>query len=97
MIARKKIYRVLGLIIWSMIFIGISAMLISAVKKETAMVCKDVKIGLRNNISFRMLDDQEILLSLWPTEKDGLPIGKLIGKFDLFKLEKHLEKNHWIY
>lgn len=96
MINKKKIYNILGMIVWVMIGAGIVTLLVSAIKKEKQFVCNEVKVSFTDNKKYRMLNEMEILSALWPGEKNGFPVGKNISQFDLFKLEKQLERNPWI-
>lgn len=93
---KRKIYHVLGLVVWSMIGIGLVFLLVSAIQKEDAAVCKEVKVSFSEDQSYRMLDEHEILSSLWPSVKNDFPAGNTPASFDLFKLEKQLEKNPWV-
>ena len=97
MIAKKKIYHVLGLVCWGLLLAGVVTLLVSAVKTENSILCKQVEIELIDNKAYKMLDEGEIFSSLWPEEKDGFRYGKNPALFDLRKLEKRLEKNPWVF
>ena len=96
MINKKKIYNILGMIVWVMIGTGIITLLVSAIKKEKQFVCNEVKVSFIDNKKYRMLNEMEILSALWPGEKNGFPVGKNPSQFNLYKLEKQLERNPWI-
>jgi cell division protein FtsQ len=96
MIAKKKIYHVLGLVAWGLLLAGVVTLLVSAVKTENYILCKKVEIKLIDNKAYKMLDEGEIFSSLWPEEKNGFKYGKRPSLFDLSKLEKQLEKNPWV-
>lgn len=93
---KRKIYHVLGLVVWSMIGIALVFLLVSAIQKEEASLCKEVKVSFSEEQRYRMLDEHEILSSLWPGVKNDFPAGNTLASFDLFKLEKQLEKNPWV-
>ena len=97
MIAKKKIYHVLGLVSWGLLLSGVVTLLVSAVKTENSILCKQVEIELIDNKAYKMLDEGEIFSSLWPEEKDGFKYGRNPSLFDLRKLEKRLEKNPWVF
>jgi cell division protein FtsQ len=71
-------------------------LLISAVNKEQKNLCKDVVVEFDDELPFRMLDEDEIIYTLWPSARNTHPKGKPINSIDLFALEKQLEKNPWI-
>jgi cell division protein FtsQ len=96
MINKKKIYNILGMIVWVMIGTGIITLLVSAIKNEKQFVCNEVKVSFIDNKKYRMLNEMEILSALWPGEKNGFPVGKNPAQFNLYKLEKQLERNPWI-
>ncbi len=96
MIAKKKIYHVLGLVAWGLLLAGVVTLLVSAVKTENSILCKKVEIELIDNKAYKMLDEGEIFSSLWPEEKNGFKYGKKPSLFNLRKLEKQLEKNPWV-
>jgi cell division protein FtsQ len=93
---KRKIFHVLGLVVWSMIGMGLIFLLVSAIKKEDAAVCKEVKVKFNDEQNYRMLNESEILSSLWPGVKNDFPFGNKPASFDLFRLEKQLEKNPWV-
>ena len=95
-IDKRKILHILGIVVWLMIGTGIITLLVSAIKKETATTCKEVLITFIDKKDYRMVSEQEIFAALWPGEKNKFPKNKIAGDFDLFKLEKQLEKNPWI-
>ena len=97
MIKKKKIYHVLGLVCWGLLLTGVLTLLVSAVKTENSILCKQVEIKLIDNKAYKMLDKGEIFSSLWPEEKNGFKYGKNPSFFDLRKLEKRLEKNPWVF
>ena len=57
MIAKKKIYHVLGLVCWGLLLAGVVTLLVSAVKTENSILCKQVEIELIDNNSYKMLDE----------------------------------------
>lgn len=84
------------MIVWVMIGAGIITLLVSAIKKEKQFVCNEVKVSFTDNKKYRMLNEMEILSALWPGEKNGFPVGKNPAQFNIYKLEKQLERNPWI-
>jgi cell division protein FtsQ len=95
-IEKRKILHILGIVVWLMIGTGIVTLLVSAIKKETATTCKEVLVNFTDKKNYRMVSEQEIFSALWPGEKNKFPKNQIAGDFDLYKLEKQLEKNPWI-
>ena len=95
-INKTKILHVVGMVIWIMIGASIVTLLVSAIKKETSTSCKEAIVTFNDKKNYRMLSEQEIFSALWPSEKNQFPIGKQTKDFDLYKLEKQLEKNPWV-
>lgn len=95
-IDKRKILHILGIVVWLMIGTGIVTLLVSAIKKETATTCKEVLVNFTDKKNYRMVSEQEIFSALWPGEKNKFPKNQIAGDFDLYKLEKQLEKNPWI-
>ncbi|MFM1794620.1 MAG: hypothetical protein RL642_1005 [Bacteroidota bacterium] len=89
----KKVFTIL---LWISIGSGITVLLISAVNKEQKNICKEVVVEFNDDLPFRMLDEDEILFTLWPAAKKSNPVGKSVYSVDLYALEKQLEKNPWI-
>lgn len=92
----KKVYKVLVIFLWTLISSGVLLLLVSAVKKERTMVCKDVSVVFTDLQPFRMLDETEIISALWPDAQKGLPQGKKLVSINLYALERQLEKNPWV-
>jgi len=90
------VYKVLTILMWTAISSGLLVLLVSAVRKERTMLCKAVKIEFIDNMPFRMLDEMEIISTLWPNQQKGLPEGKKMVSIDLYALERQLEKNPWV-
>lgn len=88
--------QVLTISLWISIGGGITVLLISAVAKEQKNLCKEVVVEFEDQLPFRMLDEDEIIYTLWPAAKNTYPVGKPVLSIDLFALEKQLEKNPWI-
>lgn len=95
-INKTLIKQVLTIILWISIGAGITMLLISAVAKEQKNICKEVIVEFDDHLPFRMLDEDEIVYTLWPAAKNAYPVGKPVLSIDLFALEKQLEKNPWI-
>ena len=95
-INKTKIFQVIGMVAWMMIGASIVVLLVSAIKKETSTGCKEAIVTFIDKKNYRMLNEQEIFSALWPSEKNQFPTGKLARDFDLFKLEKQVEKNPWV-
>ena len=95
-INKRLIKQVLTILLWLSIGSGITMLLISAVNKEQKNLCKDVVVEFDDELPFRMLDEDEIIYTLWPSARNTHPKGKLINSIDLLALEKQLEKNPWI-
>ncbi len=95
-INKRLIKQVLTILLWLSIGSGITMLLISAVNKEQKNLCKDVVVEFDDELPFRMLDEDEIIYTLWPSARNTHPKGKPINSIDLFALEKQLEKNPWL-
>jgi len=93
---RKKIFHVLSIVTWSLIVSGVLFVLISAVQKEQNIICKEVLVSIDQSHGYKMVDENEILSSLWPEAKGLLPKEKSNTSYDLFNLEKQVEKNPWV-
>ena len=96
MVNRKKIFRVLSLVLWALIFSGVVFVLVSAVQKEQKNICKEVLISIDESNGYKMINESEILSALWPENKGSIPQGKAVASFDLFNLERQVEKNPWV-
>jgi cell division protein FtsQ len=95
-INKQLIKQVLTIILWLSIGSGITVLLISAVSKEQKNLCKEVIVEFDDQLPFRMLDEDEIIYTLWPAARNTYPVGKPVTSLDLFALEKQLERNPWI-
>jgi cell division protein FtsQ len=93
---RKKIFHVLSIVTWALIVSGVVFVLVSAVQKEQNVICKEVVVTIDQSHGYKMIDENEILSSLWPETKGFLPKEKSTTSFDLFNLEKQVEKNPWV-
>jgi cell division protein FtsQ len=93
---KKTILKVLVILTWVAIGTGITVLLVSAVKKEHLQKCSSLKIHFTDKKPFRMLDESEIISTLWPSPSQNHPTGKYISNIDLFSLEKQLKKNPWV-
>jgi len=91
------VYKVLTILMWTAISAGLMVLLVSAVRKERTMVCKAVQVEFTDKKPFRMLDESEIISTLWPDAKQSFPQGKKLVSVDLYALERQLEKNPWIF
>lgn len=91
------VYKVLTILMWTCISSGLVVLLVSAVRKERTMVCKAVQVEFTDNKPFRMLDESEIISTLWPDQKKVFPQGKKLVAVNLYALERQLEKNPWIF
>lgn len=96
MIKKKTILRFLNIASWVLVASGLLVLLVSAVRKEQGGRCRDVVVDFSQDQSFRMLDQQEVLSALFPDATGGRPNGKPVQRFNLFMLEKQLEKNPWV-
>jgi cell division protein FtsQ len=76
---------------------GVVIVLISAVQKEQGVICKEVIVEIDQSLGYKMIDEREIFSSLWPETNGLFPAKKSTTSFDLFKMEKQVEKNPWIH
>jgi cell division protein FtsQ len=95
-INKNIVFKVLTVLMWTVVSSGVLVLLVSAVRKERTMVCKSVHVEFMGNQPFRMLDEYEIISTLWPNQQKGLPEGKKMVSVDLYALERQLEKNPWV-
>lgn len=95
-INKQLLKQVFTILLWICIGSGITVLLISAVNKEQKNSCKEVVVEFNDDLPFRMLDEDEIIYTLWPAARNSNPVGKSIHSLDLFALEKQLEKNPWV-
>lgn len=91
------VYKVLTILLWTAISSGLMVLLVSAVRKERTMVCKAVQVEFTDNKPFRMLDEMEIISTLWPDQRKAFPQGKKLVSVNINALERQLEKNPWIF
>ena len=91
------VYKVLTILMWTAISSGLMVLLVSAVRKERTMLCKAVQVEFIDKKPFRMLDESEIIATLWPDAKKAFPQGKKLVTVNLYALERQLEKNPWIF
>ncbi len=96
MIKKKTLFRILNITAWALMSAGILVLLVSAVRKEQEGVCQEVVVEFNGEQSYRMLDEKEVLSALFPEATGGLPRGRKMRQFNLFALEKQLEKNPWV-
>jgi cell division protein FtsQ len=96
MLNRKKIFHVLAIMAWALVISGVVFVLVSAVQKEQHVICREVIVDIDPSLGYKMIDEKEILSSLWPEANGLFPIGKSTVSYDLFKLEKQVEKNPWV-
>lgn len=91
------VYKVLTIFMWTAISSALVVLLVSAVRKERTMVCKAVHVEFIDDKPFRMLDESEIISTLWPDQKKAFPQGKKLVSVNLYALERQLKKNPWIF
>jgi cell division protein FtsQ len=96
MIKKSIILKVLNILLWICIGSGLSFLLVSAIVKEKAAVCKHIEITFLDEKLINMIEENEVYNSLWPAQLKESPIGRSIASFNLFELEKQLGKNPWI-
>ena len=89
-INKHIVKQVLTILLWLCIGSGITMLLIGAVTKEQKNLCKEVVVEFDDQLPFRMLDEDEIVYTLWPAARNTYPVGKPVTAIDLFALEKQL-------
>jgi cell division protein FtsQ len=97
MLNRKKIFHVLSIVGWTLVVSGVVIVMVSAIQKEQHFTCKEVIVDIDQSLGYKMIDEKEILSSLWPEANGLFPARKSTFSFDLFKLEKQVEKNPWVH
>lgn len=90
------ILKILNILLWVGIGSGMMVLLVSAVQKEQLQKCRSLEVSFTDNKPFRMLDEAEIVLALWPSAANDHPVGKYTSKINLYALEKQLKKNPWV-
>lgn len=68
-INKHIVKQVLTILLWLCIGSGITMLLISAVTKEQKNLCKEVVVEFDDQLPFRMLDEDEIVYTLWPATR----------------------------
>jgi cell division protein FtsQ len=96
MMKRKTIWQVLHVLLWIAVGSGVTMMLMGAVSEEKSVKCARVQISFSGDSAVQMITEEEIFAALWPSAADK-PVGKRVVDFDLFALEKQLEKNPWVF
>lgn len=96
MIKKTIILKVLHVSLWLAIGSGLSFLLISAIIKEKIAACKNIEITFLDLSPIKMIEKNEVLNSLWPSQLRKHPVGSPLTSFNLFELEKQLGKNPWI-
>jgi cell division protein FtsQ len=96
MMKRKTIWNVLHVLLWIAVGSGVTMMLMGAVSEEKAVKCARVQISFSGDSTVQMVTEEEVFATLWPSAADK-PVGKRVVNFDLFALEKQLEKNPWVF
>lgn len=93
---RKNILKIFYWILWGAMSSGIMVLLVSAVSVEHAVTCKSVEIQIESDENLNMVTQSEIAETLWPAGSGYHPVGKKVSGFNLFEIEKQIEKNPWI-
>jgi cell division protein FtsQ len=70
-------------------------LLVAAIKSKPAKHCKNIEISIHGVSNNFFVDKKDILNTITAIEKAN-PVGKIIGSFNLKKLETELKKNVWI-
>jgi cell division protein FtsQ len=96
MMQRKTIWNILHVLLWIAVGSSVTMMLMGAVSEEKAVKCARVQIGFSGNNTVQMITEEEVYAALWPAAADK-PVGKRVVDFDLFSLERQLEKNPWVF
>ncbi|MFN5479745.1 MAG: cell division protein FtsQ/DivIB [Chitinophagaceae bacterium] len=95
-IRKQTILKIMNVIFWILIGSGVTFLLVSAVKKEMASTCKGIIVQFNDRATYRMLDQQEVLNTVWPLGAHTYPIGKSTASVDMRSLEEQLERNPWV-
>jgi cell division protein FtsQ len=93
---KSIILKILTILLWVGIGSGMMVLLVSAVQKEQKQKCNSLEISFTDNQPFRMLDEAEIVLALWPSAANDHPVGKYTSSINLYALEKQLKRNPWV-
>lgn len=96
MIKKATILKVLHVLLWISIGSGLSFLLISAIVKEKSATCKSVEINFMDVQLINMIEKDEVINSLWPSQLKQMPVGRPVASTNLYELERQLEKNPWI-
>lgn len=96
MIKKHTIHRLLTYLFWVAIGSGLSMLLVAAIQKELVQPCSDLVVEFTDQQGLRMLDEAELIASLFPTGSTTYPVGKRFHNINLFALERQLEKNPWV-
>lgn len=93
---KATILKFLRMFLWLAFSFTMIVVLASAIQHDREMKCKEVKIEFVDNASFVMLEEKEVMETLWPTGMKTKPDGMPVRQIDLLSLEETLEKNPWV-
>ena len=96
MLKKEKILKILTWLLWGSLCSGVLVLLVSAVGTENSVTCARVDINIDGKSNLKMVTADEISEALWPERSGIQPVGKKIPDFNLFDLEKQIEKNPWV-
>ena len=94
----KKRYSIKNILLvtgWVLLGAGSVVLLVAAIQKKDAKLCRDIKINIQGADINLFVDEADIMHSIRAIEQ-GNPVGKPIGLFNLKKMETELEKNIWV-
>ena len=92
---RYSIKNILLTILWISIGAGIGVLLVAAMRKKDAQLCKSIDITItaaNNNIFVDKKDIADAITII----ANGNPVGKTIGALNLRMMETQLKKNIWV-
>lgn len=92
---RYTIKNILVVTVWTLLGTASVVLLVAAMQKKEAKLCREVKINIQGADINLFVDETDILKTIKAIEQNN-PAGKPIGSFNLEKLETELEKNIWI-
>jgi len=97
MVGKRKygIRNILLTTLWTGIGLCVAVLLVAAIRKKDAMVCRSVEISIRGVSTNYFVDESDVMNTITRLA-GGNPVGKRTGSFNLRKMEYELKLNVWI-
>ena len=93
---KKTIRKILFISMWLVICTGMLTLLIAAMRKQKAELCKGYEISIKGERSAGFFLDQQAIAKLLKAAAKGNIKGQSKTAFDLLQMEQLLEDNVWV-